>query len=112
MQIKVFRIFSFKVGSIALDPDPDPNWAKILDPDRNSMYLDPKHWQKAFVEFHSRSISNLYRFREKILPGRNWKVFGSIFLSPFLVKMYHNVVNCYNFLPIKKECKEKNSKYA
>ena len=23
--------------------DPDPNWAKILDPDKNSMYLDPQH---------------------------------------------------------------------
>ena len=24
----------------------DPNWAKILDldPDQNSMYLDPQHW--------------------------------------------------------------------
>ena len=25
------------------DLDPDPNWAKILDPDPNSMYLDPQH---------------------------------------------------------------------
>ena len=24
-----------------MDPDPDPNRAKILDPDPNSMYLDP-----------------------------------------------------------------------
>ena len=23
--------------------DPDPNWAKILYPDLNSMYLDPQH---------------------------------------------------------------------
>ena len=23
--------------------DPDPNWAKILDPDPNSIYLDPQH---------------------------------------------------------------------
>ena len=33
---------------MALDPDPDldsdPNWAKILDPVSNSMYLDPQHW--------------------------------------------------------------------
>ena len=27
-----------------LDLDPDLNWAKILDPDPNSMYLDPQHW--------------------------------------------------------------------
>ena len=28
------------------EPDPNPNWAKILDPDPNSMYsyLDPQHW--------------------------------------------------------------------
>ena len=26
-----------------LDPDPYPNWAKILDPDPNSMYLEPQH---------------------------------------------------------------------
>ena len=45
-------MFSFKIDSITLDPDPDPNWAKILDPDPNwakildpdpnSMYLDPQ----------------------------------------------------------------------
>ena len=23
--------------------DPDPNWAKILDPEPNSIYLDPQH---------------------------------------------------------------------
>ena len=44
-------MFSFKIDSITLDPDPnwaeildpDPNWAEILDPDPNSMYLDPQH---------------------------------------------------------------------
>ena len=36
--LKLFKKISFKVDSIALDPDPDPNWAKILDPDPNSMY--------------------------------------------------------------------------
>ena len=25
------------------EPDPDPNWTKILDPDPSSMYLDPQH---------------------------------------------------------------------
>ena len=29
------------MDSITLDPD--PNWAKILDPDPNSLYLDPRH---------------------------------------------------------------------
>ena len=38
---KIIFSFSFKVDSITLDPD--PNWAKILDPDPNSKYLDPKH---------------------------------------------------------------------
>ena len=36
-------IFYFKIYSITLDPD--PNWAKVLDPDPNSMYLDPQHWR-------------------------------------------------------------------
>ena len=27
-----------------LDPAPDLNWAKFIDPDPNSMNLDPKHW--------------------------------------------------------------------
>ena len=38
---KIILNFSFKIDSITLDPD--PNWAKILDPDPNSMYLDPQH---------------------------------------------------------------------
>ena len=40
---KLFVIFYFKIDSITLDPEPDPNRAKILDPDPNSMYLDPQH---------------------------------------------------------------------
>ena len=34
-----------------MDPDSDPNWAKILDPDPISMYLDPQHWLKAYRYF-------------------------------------------------------------
>ena len=37
-------MFSFKIDCITLDPDSDPNWAKILDTDPNSIYLDPQHW--------------------------------------------------------------------
>ena len=34
--------------------DPDPNWAKFLDPDLNSMYLDTQHWHKeVHVKFSS-----------------------------------------------------------
>ena len=40
--LQLFWMFSFKIDSIPLDPD--PNWAKILDPDPNSMYLDQQHW--------------------------------------------------------------------
>ena len=40
----IFSKIFFQVDSIALDPDPDPNWAKILDPDPYSMYLDSQHW--------------------------------------------------------------------
>ena len=36
--LKHYFQFSFKIGSITLGPD--PNWAKILDPDPNSIYLD------------------------------------------------------------------------
>ena len=43
---KIIYNFCFKVDSIALSPDLDPNWAKILDPDPNSIHLDPQHWLK------------------------------------------------------------------
>ena len=54
---KLFLFFSFKLltitGNITLDPDPDldphPNWAKFLDPDPNSIYLDPQHWWLAWL---------------------------------------------------------------
>ena len=40
----MFLKMSFKIDNVILDPDldpsPDPNWAKIPDP--NSMYLDPR----------------------------------------------------------------------
>ena len=39
-----FSKTDFKTPDPDLYPDPDPNWAKILDPDPNSMYLDPQHW--------------------------------------------------------------------
>ena len=35
-------MFLLKIGNITLDPE--PNWAKILDPDPNSMCLDTQHW--------------------------------------------------------------------
>ena len=37
MYVKLFSIFFFKIDRLTLDPDPDPNWAKIQDPDPNSM---------------------------------------------------------------------------
>ena len=37
---KIVIIFSFQIYNWTLDQDPDPNWAKILDPNPNSMYLD------------------------------------------------------------------------
>ena len=42
--LELFFIFSFKIDCITLDPDPDKN----LDPDPNTMYLDPQHWLKCF----------------------------------------------------------------
>ena len=49
---KLFWIFTCKVDSIALDPDPDQNWAKVLDPDPNSMYLDPQHCLWDYITVH------------------------------------------------------------
>ena len=44
---KIFLIVSlFKIDIKTLVPDPIPNWAKILDPDPNSMCFDPQHWGK------------------------------------------------------------------
>ena len=34
--LKIISIFSFKIDSTTLDPD--PNWANILDPDLHSLY--------------------------------------------------------------------------
>ena len=40
--LKLVRNFSFKIDDKPLDLD--PNWAKIQNPNLNSMYLDPQHW--------------------------------------------------------------------
>ena len=43
----------FKIDNVTLDPDPgldpnpNPNWAKILDP--NSMYFDLQHWFQLYL---------------------------------------------------------------
>ena len=44
LSLNFFSIFSVKIDHITLDPDRDTNWAKIMDPDPYSMYLDPRHW--------------------------------------------------------------------
>ena len=44
------------------NPDPDPNWAKIMDPDPNSMYLDPQNCLKVFKKASSSSGSALNSF--------------------------------------------------
>ena len=38
-----FEIDNIQIRIPDLDPDPNPNWARILDPDLNAMYLDPQH---------------------------------------------------------------------
>ena len=40
--LQFFLIFSLKIYNTTMDPD--PYWAKILDTDPISMYLDPQHW--------------------------------------------------------------------
>ena len=51
---KIIFNFFFQIDSITLDPD--PNWAKILDPDPKSMYLDPQHCMEVLI-FVSFSLS-------------------------------------------------------
>ena len=40
----IFNIF-FKIYNITINHESgrDPNWAKILDPDSNLIYMDPQH---------------------------------------------------------------------
>ena len=56
------KIFFLKMYSIILDPNLDPNWAKIMDPDLNSMYLDPQHCLKVFKKASSSSTGALNSF--------------------------------------------------
>ena len=42
LSLKLFLIYF--VSKLITTLDPDPNWAKILDPDPNSVYLDPQQW--------------------------------------------------------------------
>ena len=37
------KFFIFLFDNLPVTLDPDPNWANILDPDPNVMYLDPQH---------------------------------------------------------------------
>ena len=39
---KTFFHLSFNIDNITLDSDLETNWAKIQDPDPNSIYLDPQ----------------------------------------------------------------------
>ena len=47
------------------DMNPDSNWAKILDPDQNSMYLDPQHWlhlnSNIYTNLGAESIRSMFR---------------------------------------------------
>ena len=72
--LKLFLIFSFKIKSITLypglDPDPNPNWAKILHPDLdpNSMDSDTQHWLEKY------SLSR-QRWPSTRLSGTTWPTF-------------------------------------
>ena len=41
--LNFFSFFS-QVVQYSITLDPDPYWAKILEPDPSSMYLGPQHW--------------------------------------------------------------------
>ena len=57
--LKLFWIFSVKIDCITLDPD--PNCTKILDPDPNSMYLDPhnRFWFKESMKSTNLEVQNM-----------------------------------------------------
>ena len=50
--------------------DPDPYWAKIQEPDPNSMYLDPQHCNK------QRSISSV-KSQQSYGTAKDFNVYGT-----------------------------------
>ena len=61
---KLLHKFSCKIGSITLDPDPDQNGSKILDPDSNSLYLDPQQNTGFYLSFHMIFRSELHELHQ------------------------------------------------
>ena len=54
---KIINLLSyFGFGSL------DPNWAKILDPDPNLMYLDPQHWYHV-IELLKPLNNNIFEYK-------------------------------------------------
>ena len=114
---------SLKTYSISLDPelDPDPNLAKILYPDPNSIYLDPQHcyeeWEM-LLKMMPTWIFSLRRSFKKILcpyiyyifvpildtamkPPRMWKLTSSAHPTTsgkLLLKMFLKIlISCGKF---------------
>ena len=61
---KTFLNLFSKVNNITLDPD----WANILDPNSNSMYLDQQHCYQIsifylLINFKKVSLINVFYFR-------------------------------------------------
>ena len=52
---KKYLKYFFKIYNSVITLDPDPNWVKILDPDLNSMYMDPQHCLTLTQETFQRS---------------------------------------------------------
>ena len=65
--VKLFRIFSFKIDSITLNPN--PNWAKILDPNPNSIYLHTQHCTESTL-FISGILPDRYRIWQAGYPAK------------------------------------------
>ena len=50
-----FKIF-INNSETQLIKNPDPNWAKILDPDSNSMYLDPLNSTESHLNLKEKTV--------------------------------------------------------
>ena len=80
-------------------PDPDPNWAKILDPDPNSMYLDPQHWLQCEREYLEFIIFIIFHLRCNQNPGRTFTPALIRSKCPFTSQLRNTTLRLKSFAP-------------
>jgi hypothetical protein len=79
-----------------LDPHPDPDWAKMLDPDPD--WVDPE-WHKANLDFHL--ISHEYIALTRLLPVTSCIVDSAAIY--FMVVRSRYLIGGLRYQPIQKE---------